>query len=128
MKAWTPRIWTGLAAVSGMLAVVFGAFAAHGISEPKPVEWLHTGSQYQMAHALAVFAAFALHRAGVKGMGLAAAFFLAGTVLFSGSLYAMALGAPPILGAVTPLGGLAFIIGWAVLADRAFRTPALDQA
>jgi uncharacterized membrane protein YgdD (TMEM256/DUF423 family) len=128
MKAWTPRIWTGLAAVSGMLAVVFGAFAAHGISEPKPVEWLHTGSQYQMAHALAVFAAFALHRGGIKGMGLAAAFFLAGTVLFSGSLYAMALGAPRILGAVTPLGGLSLITGWAILAHRAFGWPPADQA
>ncbi|WP_454759393.1 DUF423 domain-containing protein [Caulobacter segnis] len=128
MKAWTPRIWTGLAAVSGLLAVAFGAFAAHGMSQPKPVEWLHTGSQYQMAHALAVFAAFALHRAGIKGMGAAAAFFLAGTVLFSGSLYAMALGAPRILGAVTPLGGLSLMIGWAVLAWRAFGWPADDQA
>ncbi|MBO9543143.1 DUF423 domain-containing protein [Caulobacter sp.] len=123
MKAWTPRIWTGLAAVSGLLAVAFGAFAAHGVSEPKPVEWLHTGSQYQMAHALAVFAAFALQRAGIKGMGAAAAFFLAGTVLFSGSLYAMALGGPRILGAVTPIGGLAFMIGWIVLAWRSFTAP-----
>ncbi len=123
MKAWTPRIWTGLAAISGMLAVAFGAFAAHGISEPKPVEWLHTGSQYQMVHALAVFAAFALHRAGVKSMGLVAALFLAGTLLFSGSLYAMALGGPRILGAVTPIGGLAFMIGWAVLAWRSFTAP-----
>jgi uncharacterized membrane protein YgdD (TMEM256/DUF423 family) len=128
MKAWTPRIWTGLAAVSGLLAVAFGAFAAHGMSQPKPVEWLHTGSQYQMVHALAVFAAFGLHRAGAKGMGLAAGLFLGGSLLFSGSLYAMALGAPRILGAVTPFGGLALIIGWAVLADRTFRTSAIDQA
>lgn len=123
MTAWNPRTWTGLAAVSGLLAVAFGAFAAHGISEPKPVEWLHTGSQYQMVHALAVFAAFALHRAGAKGMGLAAALFLAGTVLFSGSLYAMALGGPRILGAVTPIGGLSFMIGWAILAWRGFNQP-----
>lgn len=128
MTGWTPRIWTGLAAVSGLLAVAFGAFAAHGMSEPKPVEWLRTGSLYQMVHALAVFGALALHRAGAKAMGLAAALFLGGTLLFSGSLYAMALGAPRVLGAVTPFGGLAFMIGWAVLADRAFRAPALDQA
>lgn len=128
MKAWTPRIWTGLAAISGLLAVAFGAFAAHGMSEPKPVEWLHTGSQYQMVHALAVFAAFALHRAGAKGMGAAAAFFLVGTLLFSGSLYAMALGGPRILGAVTPFGGLSLMIGWAVMAWRAFGWPADDQA
>ena len=61
-------------------------------------------------------------------MGLAAAFFLGGTLLFSGSLYAMALGAPRILGAITPFGGLSFIIGWAVMADRAFRMPAEPQA
>ena len=120
MSGWTPRTWTGLAAASGLLAVAFGAFAAHGMTAPKPVEWLHTGSQYQMVHALAVFAALALHRAGAKRMGLAAAFFLGGTLLFSGSLYAMALGAPRILGAVTPLGGLSFIAGWALLAWRSF--------
>lgn len=123
MKAWTPRIWTGLAAISGLLAVAFGAFAAHGVSEPKPVEWLHTGSQYQMVHALAVFAAFALHRAGAKGMGGVAALFMAGTVLFSGSLYVMALGGPRILGAVAPVGGLSFMTGWALLAWRGFTQP-----
>ncbi len=123
MKAWTPGAWTGLAAISALLAVAFGAFAAHGISAPKPVEWLHTGSQYQMAHALAVFAAFGLHRAGAKGMGQVAALFLAGSLLFSGSLYAMALGGPRILGAVTPIGGLAFMAGWAVLAWRGFTQP-----
>lgn len=120
MAGWTTRTWTGLAAISGLLAVAFGAFAAHGFTDPKPVSWLHTGSQYQMVHALVVFAAFALHRAGAKGMGLVAALFLVGTLLFSGSLYAMALGAPRILGAVTPLGGLSFIAGWALLAWRGF--------
>lgn len=123
MTGWTPRAWTGLAALSALLAVGFGAFAAHGISAPKPVEWLHTGSQYQMAHALAVFAAFGLHRAGAKSMGLAAALFLVGTLLFSGSLYAMALGGPRVLGAITPLGGLAFMVGWALMAWRAFKLP-----
>lgn len=120
MAAWTPRTWTGLAAISALLAVGFGAFAAHGLTAPKPIEWLHTGSQYQMSHALAVFAAFGLHRAGAKGMGLAAGLFLAGTLLFSGSLYAMALGGPRLLGAITPIGGLSFMAGWAVLAWRGF--------
>jgi len=120
MSGWTPRIWTGLAAVSGLLAVGFGAFAAHGVTDPKPVEWLRTGSQYQMAHALAVLAAFGLHRAGARGMGLVAGLFLFGTLIFTGSLYAMALGAPRILGAITPIGGLSFMIGWALLAWRAF--------
>ena len=120
MAVWTPRTWTGLAAISGLLAVGFGAFAAHGVTEPKPVEWLSKGSQYQMYHALAVIGATALHRAGVKGMGTAAGLFLFGTLVFSGSLYAMALGAPRMLGAITPIGGLAFMIGWAVLAWRGF--------
>lgn len=120
MSGWTPRTWTGLAAASGLLAVAFGAFAAHGVRDPKAVEWLHTGSQYQMSHALAVFAAFGLHRAGAKGMGLVAGLFLFGALIFAGSLYAMALGAPRILGAITPIGGLSFMIGWALLAWRGF--------
>lgn len=120
MSGWTPKTWTGLAAINGLLAVGFGAFAAHGVHDPKAVEWLHTGSQYQMSHALAVFAAFGLHRAGARGMGLVAALFLFGTLVFAGSLYAMALGAPRILGAITPSGGLSFLIGWALLAWRAF--------
>jgi len=123
MTVWTPRTWTGLAAISGLLAVAFGAFAAHGLTQAKPIEWLHTGSQYQMVHALAVFAALALHRAGAKGMGLAAALFLVGTVLFSGSLYAMALGGPRLLGAITPLGGLSFMAGWALMAWRGLTLP-----
>jgi uncharacterized membrane protein YgdD (TMEM256/DUF423 family) len=123
MTAWTPRTWTGLAATSGLLAVAFGAFAAHGLTQAKPIEWLHTGSQYQMVHALAVFAALALHRAGAKGMGLVAGLFLVGTALFSGSLYAMALGGPRLLGAITPLGGLSFMAGWALMAWRGFTLP-----
>lgn len=120
MSVWTPRTWTGLAAISGLLAVGFGAFAAHGVRDPKAVEWLHTGSQYQMSHALAVFAAFGLHRAGAKGMGWVAGLFLFGTLVFAGSLYAMAMGAPRVLGAITPIGGLSFMIGWALLAWRGF--------
>ncbi|HQR91625.1 MAG: hypothetical protein B7Y81_13225 [Caulobacter sp. 32-67-35] len=126
MAIWTPRTWTGLAALSGLCAVALGAFAAHGIDAPKPAEWLRTGSLYQMTHALAVLGAFALHRTGARGMGLAAGLFLGGTLLFSGSLYAMALGGPRLLGAITPLGGLAFMIGWALLAWRAFTLPATD--
>lgn len=120
MSGWTPKTWTGLAAISGLLAVGFGAFAAHGVRDPKAVEWLHTGSQYQMSHALAVLAAFGLHRAGARGMGLVAGLFLFGSLIFAGSLYALALGAPRILGAITPIGGLSFMIGWALLAWRAF--------
>ena len=120
MAGWTPRAWAGLAAISALLAVAFGAFAAHGMSQPKPVEWLHTGSQYQIVHALAVFAAFALHRAGAKGMSLVAALFLVGTLLFSGSLYGLALSGMTWLGAITRLGGVFLIAGWVCLALSSF--------
>lgn len=123
MTAWTPRTWVGLAALNGLCAVALGAFAAHGVEAAKPAEWLRTGAHYQSIHALAVFAAFALHRAGARGMGLAAGLFLGGTLIFSGTLYAMAAGAPRQLGMITPLGGLGLMTGWAVLAWRAFTLP-----
>lgn len=113
-----------LAALSGFLAVAFGAFAAHGAKDARAAELLHTGSLYQMTHALAVFGWLAIRQARKDGAGdkagmAAPALFLAGTVLFSGSLYALAFGAPPILGMVTPFGGLGFLAGWLLLAWRA---------
>ena len=105
--------WFRLAAIGGLLCVGFGAFAAHGITDPKAQEWLGTGALYGFVHMLAVFAA--AQRSG-RGAALAPPLFLAGMVLFSGSLWAMGLGAPRSLGAVTPLGGLAFMAGWAALA------------
>lgn len=132
MAFWTPRTWTGLAALSALCAVAVGAFAAHGIDSPKSADWLRTGSMYQMHHAVAVLAGLGLRRAGIRSMGAVAALFLLGTVLFSGSLYAMAFGAPRILGAVTPVGGAAFLIGWLIMAWRAFSlrpaTPAKTRA
>jgi uncharacterized membrane protein YgdD (TMEM256/DUF423 family) len=113
-----------LAAISGFLAVAFGAFAAHGAKDARAVELLHTGSLYQMTHALAVFGWLALRQiskggAGAKTGATTPALFLIGTVLFSGSLYALAFGAPRILGMVTPFGGLCFLAGWLLLAWRA---------
>jgi len=113
---WTRRNWTTLAALSGLLAVGFGAFAAHGIADPQAKDWLRTGSTYEMAHALATLACSALVVCGASRARHAAAFFLGGSLLFSGSLYAMALGAPRLMGAVTPVGGMLFLIGWGVLA------------
>ena len=108
-----------LAALSGFLAVGFGAFAAHGAKDARAAELLHTGALYQMTHALAVLGWLALRKAGGK-LGLwAPGLFLAGTVLFSGSLYALAFGAPRLVGAITPFGGLAFLAGWLILAWRA---------
>lgn len=102
-----------LAALSGALAVIAGAFGAHGASG-KAAEWLRTGAEYEMVHAVAALMAIKLARSG-----LAAILLLAGSLVFAGTLYAMALGAPHWLGAVTPLGGFAMIVGWVVLAVRA---------
>lgn len=112
---WTVR----LAALSALLSVAFGAFAAHGAGDARAAELLHTGALYQMTHALAVFAWLAVRAAGGKAGPWTPGLFLGGTLLFSGSLYAMAFGAPRVLGMVTPLGGLAFMAGWLLLAWRA---------
>src|SRR5580658_6867813 len=103
---WTPRVWTVLAALNGFLAVAFGAFAAHGAHDPKAQELLRTGSTYEMTHALAMLACAGLAAAGLAKPRIAPALFLAGAALFSGSLYALALGAPHAVGIVTPFGGL----------------------
>jgi uncharacterized membrane protein YgdD (TMEM256/DUF423 family) len=119
-----PALVVRLAALSGFLAVAFGAFAAHGARDARAAELLHTGSLYQMTHALAVFGWLAVRKASRDGVGgkaglTAPALFLSGTVLFSGSLYALAFGAPRALGMVTPFGGLCFLAGWLLLAWRA---------
>ena len=116
MAFWTRRNWMTLAAIGGFLAVAVGAFAAHGVTDPKAQEWLRTGATYGFMHSLATFACATAMQLGAQRARFVPAFFLAGVVLFSGSLYAMALGAPHWLGAVTPLGGLSFLIGWGVLA------------
>lgn len=104
-----------LGAVSGFIAVAMGAFGAHGVTDPAAKDWLKTGASYEFMHAMATFACAVFMGLGARRARLAPAFFLGGTVLFSGSLYAMALGAPRWLGMVTPLGGLAFLTGWAIL-------------
>lgn len=102
------------AALSGALGVAAGAFGAHGASGAA-VEWLKTGAQYQMLHAVA---ALAILRLEAKGP---AVLFLAGGALFAGTLYLMALGLPRWLGAITPIGGALLIGGWLWLAWVAAR-------
>jgi uncharacterized membrane protein YgdD (TMEM256/DUF423 family) len=111
------RLWVRLAAASGLISVATGAFATHGMAaHPAAQELLRTGAQYEGLHALAALAAVALARGTGRGSALAApALFLGGSVLFSGSLYALAFGAPRLVGAITPLGGLSFMAGWAWL-------------
>jgi uncharacterized membrane protein YgdD (TMEM256/DUF423 family) len=117
------RPWMFAAALGGFLAVAFGAFAAHGIADPKAKEWMHTGATYAFMHALAVFAAGFVASQGARRARLAPPLFLAGVVIFSGSLFAMALGAPRWFGAITPIGGTLFLAGWAVLAWASLEKP-----
>jgi uncharacterized membrane protein YgdD (TMEM256/DUF423 family) len=114
-----------LGALSGGLAVAAGAFGAHGLRgrlSPELMTVFETAARYQMYHALALIAVGVIAgRLYGRGAEVAGWFFVGGTVLFSGSLYLLALGGPRWLGAVTPLGGLCFLVGWAALAWSAVR-------
>jgi uncharacterized membrane protein YgdD (TMEM256/DUF423 family) len=112
--------WLVLAALNGLVAVGFGAFGAHGVSDLKAKELLRTGAEYQLIHALAVIACFVVWRAGTGAAGVAAWLFLAGCLLFPGSLYLLALTSQRWAGPITPIGGLAFILGWGTLAWAAW--------
>jgi uncharacterized membrane protein YgdD (TMEM256/DUF423 family) len=112
---WTRRNWLTLAAISGLTSVAIGAFAAHGVTDPRAKDLLKTGAQYEFMHAIATIACAIFMRLGGARARFAPAAFLSGSLLFSGSLYALALGAPRWTGAVTPIGGLLFLAGWAVL-------------
>lgn len=116
------RNWdVAAAALVGLLSVAFGAFAAHGMEDAKAIEWLKTASQYAAGHALAVLAVAALARGGFAVVRGTSAAFLVGVLVFSGSLVAMAFGAPRWFGAITPVGGVAFMVGWAMLAWAGIR-------
>jgi uncharacterized membrane protein YgdD (TMEM256/DUF423 family) len=104
-----------LAALGGFIAVGVGAFAAHGVTDPRSQELLKTGAIYGFMHTIATFACATFMQVGARHARFAPAFFLSGILLFSGSLYALAAGAPRWIGAVTPIGGLCFLTGWAVL-------------
>ena len=108
------------AAAAGFLGVAFGAFGAHALRarlSPEMLAVFETGVRYQMVHTFAMFAAaWAFARWARRVFGVAGWLFLAGMVIFSGSLYALALTGARWLGAVTPVGGVAFLAGWACLA------------
>lgn len=112
-----PRLWLTLASLWGFLGVGVGAFGAHAARNPEAKAWLETGGRYQLMHALAVFACFVVWRLlEARAAGIAAWLFLAGAMIFSGSLYLMAFGGPRVLGAVTPVGGVLLLAGWLTLA------------
>ena len=109
------RLWLALAALNGFLAVAAGAFGAHAVADPQAKEWLRTGAQYQAIHAVAALACFGLLRLAVGPAGWAGWLFGFGGLIFAGSLYLMAMTGVKILGAVTPIGGVLLLAGWAVL-------------
>ncbi len=122
MQRWAVLV----AAVAGFLAVGLGAFAAHGLRNVLSAEYLtvfQTGVHYQMVHALALLAVgMLLQKTAARSLSIAAWSFAVGILLFSGSLYALTLSGVRGLGMITPLGGVAFLVGWAALAWFAWRS------
>jgi len=113
-----------LGALNAAIAVGAGAFAAHGLRErldARALEVFETGARYQMYHALAIILAGIIATSGARGAQTAGWIFQAGIVLFSGSLYVLALTGVKGLGAVTPFGGVAFLVGWLWLGWAAWR-------
>lgn len=125
LEAAMTKLFLILGSLSGALSVALGAFAAHALRErlePRMLEVFKTGVQYQMMHALALLAvAWVCSRTASPFAPAAGICFLAGTLLFSGSLYAMTMGGPKWLGPITPLGGLSFMLGWLCLAAAAWK-------
>jgi uncharacterized membrane protein YgdD (TMEM256/DUF423 family) len=117
--------WFAVGAFAGMLGVALGAFGAHGLRSrvtPEMLAVFETGARYQMYHAIALLAVgWAAARWTSPWVNAAGALFAAGILLFSGSLYLLALTGARGWGAVTPVGGLAFILGWACLGLAAVR-------
>lgn len=120
-----PFVIAAIGAVSAMIAVGCGAFGAHGLRDIIPadqIEIFETGARYQMYHALGLFGvAWLAERRRSKTVLWAAASLIAGTVVFSGSLYALALSGVRALGAITPIGGVLFLLGWLLVAWTALR-------
>jgi uncharacterized membrane protein YgdD (TMEM256/DUF423 family) len=124
------RIFVMLAGLLGFSAVALGAFGAHGMrsrlgSLPegmKRLEWWNTAAHYHLTHALALaLAAWLVHRGAGTSAMLAGWCFVAGVALFSGSLYLMTITGQTKLGAITPLGGLLFLVGWGAVVAAGWR-------
>jgi uncharacterized membrane protein YgdD (TMEM256/DUF423 family) len=118
-------------ALLGLSAVALGAFGAHGlrsmiegaIDAADRTRWWETAAQYHLAHALACgIAAWAHDRRPSRASIAALVLFASGVLVFSGTLYAMALGAPRVLGAITPIGGVCLMAGWIALAVAALQS------
>lgn len=119
------RLFFALGSLSAFLGVALGAFAAHGLKSRLDAQLLaafETGVRYQLIHALALLAvAWATTRWPGTFVNASGWLFVAGTVFFSGSLYALSLTGVRWLGAITPIGGAAFLAGWLCLAWAAWK-------
>ncbi len=108
--------WAAAGAINAFMAVSCGAFGAHALKrrlDPDRLAVFETGARYHMYHALALVGVSGLATTRGGAADAVGAFFLVGIVLFSGSLYALALSGVRKLGAITPIGGLCFLLGWA---------------
>ena len=120
------KLFLSIAALSGFLSVALGAFGAHALREkldPHYLDVFKTGVQYQMYHTLALLAVALLIK-WIPGSGLLNAsgwLFIAGILIFSGSLYILSVGGIRWMGAITPIGGLCFLAGWALLFWQAIK-------
>ncbi len=119
------RLFFLLGSISGFLAVALGAFAAHGLKDrlsPEMFNIFEVGVRYHFYHALALLAVGWASVRWPEGSIVAAGWlFLAGTIIFSGTLYILSLTGMRWLGAITPIGGLAFLVGWLLLAWGVWR-------
>lgn len=117
MRQSAPTLPAALAGLAGASAVLLGAYGAHGLAgvlDARHLEIWHTAVRFQFWHALALALSVVLARGGARTTAIAS--FAAGVLLFCGSLYALALGAPRWVGFITPFGGVAFVAGWIALA------------
>ena len=124
------RIFIMVSGVLGFSAVALGAFGAHGLQSRlgslpdgvKRLDWWNTAAHYHLTHALALaFAAWLVHRGAGTPATVAGWSFVAGVALFSGSLYTMTITGQTKLGAVTPFGGLLFLVGWGAIIVAGWR-------
>ncbi|MFC0789756.1 DUF423 domain-containing protein [Pasteurella multocida] len=120
--------WLFIAALSGFFCIAFGAFAAHGLEKtltPKALAWIEIGLKYQFFHTIALIVLGTLQlylKADTdRVINWIGSTWSLGIVLFSGSLYALALGATKSVAWLTPIGGTLFLIGWAMLAYRSYK-------
>lgn len=120
------KFFLSCAAIAGFLAVALGAFGAHGLEDKLSVEMMavyETAVQYHFYHALALLGVAILLRINpeLPGLGASAWAFALGIVVFSGSLYVLAITEIRWLGAITPIGGVAFLVGWVLLVRAGFK-------